>query len=75
MRIYDQEQKSNLKSNNESFFGPTLKMMKMFSRSKESRGVRGRSIMSFDDFQYTAVNELVFNLNDDDIHKSASKSH
>ena len=31
--------------------------------------------MSFDDFQYTAVNELVFNLNDSDILKSASKSH
>ena len=31
--------------------------------------------MSFDDFQYKAVNELVFNLNDSDILKSASKSH
>ena len=39
-------------------------MMKIMSRSKDSRsGIRGRSIMSFDDFQYTAVNELVFNLN------------
>ena len=38
--------------------------MKMFSRSKDSRGIGGRSIMNFDDFQYKAVNELFFNLND-----------
>ena len=63
-RIEDTEQTQYKKMHRDSLNDTTLKMIRIFSRTK-NQSLKGKEIMSFDDYQYDIINDDVFNLNQD----------